>query len=58
MSQIGIVEEGPDEARVAATPATVKTLLGLGYDVAVAAGAGARASYPDDAYAEAGANSN
>jgi len=55
VTQIGIVEEGPDEARVAATPATVKTLRGLGYDVAVAAGAGSRASYPDDAYAEAGA---
>ncbi|MFD5226249.1 Re/Si-specific NAD(P)(+) transhydrogenase subunit alpha [Microbacterium sp. NPDC058342] len=55
MTQIGIVQEGPDEARVAATPATVRTLLGLGYEVAVEEGAGARSSYPDDAFADAGA---
>ncbi|MFD5215334.1 Re/Si-specific NAD(P)(+) transhydrogenase subunit alpha [Microbacterium sp. NPDC058345] len=55
MLQIGIVQEGPDEARVAATPDTVRTLLGLGYRVAVETGAGSRASYPDEAYREAGA---
>ncbi|WP_092203184.1 Re/Si-specific NAD(P)(+) transhydrogenase subunit alpha [Blastococcus tunisiensis] len=43
------------ETRVAATPATVGKLIGLGYDVVVEAGAGAAASFPDDAYAAAGA---
>jgi NAD(P) transhydrogenase alpha subunit len=57
---IGIPREssagpGPRETRVAATPATVRQLLGLGYDVLVEAGAGAAASFPDDAYAGAGA---
>ncbi|WP_193597074.1 Re/Si-specific NAD(P)(+) transhydrogenase subunit alpha [Microbacterium sp. YJN-G] len=55
MTQIGIVREGPDEARVAATPDTVQTLLKLGYEVAVEQGAGARSSYPDDEYRDAGA---
>src|SRR5690606_5475914 len=55
MTQIGIVREGPGEARVAATPATVQTLVKLGYEVAVEAGAGARSSYPDEGYREAGA---
>ncbi|NLF05177.1 MAG: Re/Si-specific NAD(P)(+) transhydrogenase subunit alpha, partial [Actinomycetales bacterium] len=40
---------------VAATPTTVAQLHKLGYDVVVETGAGAQASYPDDAYAEAGA---
>lgn len=53
---IGIPREtGARETRVAATPATVGRLLRLGYEVAVEAGAGARASFPDEAYAEAGA---
>src|SRR4051812_7140622 len=43
------------ETRVAATPATVGKLLSLGYDVVVEAGAGAAASFPDEAYAAAGA---
>jgi NAD(P) transhydrogenase subunit alpha len=43
------------ETRVAATPATVAKLLALGYDVVIEAGAGAAASFPDEAYAEAGA---
>ncbi|UNK71308.1 Re/Si-specific NAD(P)(+) transhydrogenase subunit alpha [Microbacterium sp. H1-D42] len=55
MTQIGIVREGPDEARVAATPATVQTLRKLGYEVAVETGAGARSSYPDEEYRQAGA---
>ena len=33
MSQIGIVQEGPGEARVAAAPTTVQTLRALGYEV-------------------------
>ncbi|MCG6567975.1 Re/Si-specific NAD(P)(+) transhydrogenase subunit alpha [Tessaracoccus sp. ZS01] len=51
---IGIPNEAP-EARVAATPSTVTHLARLGYEVAVEAGAGARASFPDHAFAEAGA---
>lgn len=56
MTQIGIVREGPDEARVAATPATVHTLKNLGYTVAVETGAGERSSYPDEEYRQAGAD--
>jgi NAD(P) transhydrogenase subunit alpha len=40
---------------VAATPVTVRQLTGLGYAVVVEAGAGRAASFPDDAYVEAGA---
>jgi NAD(P) transhydrogenase subunit alpha len=43
------------ETRVAATPATVTKLVGLGYDVVVETGAGLASSFPDEAYAEAGA---
>jgi NAD(P) transhydrogenase subunit alpha len=43
------------ETRVAATPATVGKLIALGYDVVVETGAGAAASFPDEAYADAGA---
>src|SRR5215213_1097345 len=43
------------ETRVAATPATVTKLLALGYQVLVEAGAGQGSSFPDEAYAEAGA---
>ncbi|MDQ2623775.1 MAG: Re/Si-specific NAD(P)(+) transhydrogenase subunit alpha, partial [Actinomycetota bacterium] len=54
--RIGIPrEERKGERLVAATPATVAQLHKLGYEVVVEAGAGARASYPDEAYAEAGA---
>ncbi|WP_082462290.1 Re/Si-specific NAD(P)(+) transhydrogenase subunit alpha [Agromyces sp. Leaf222] len=55
MSRIGIVTEHSPETRVAATPATVKQLVALGYVVSVEAGAGARSSFPDEAYLEAGA---
>ncbi len=55
MTRIGIVAEGPGESRVAATPNTVPKLIALGYDVVVEAGAGAASSFPDAAYAEAGA---
>ena len=48
-------ESTPGEARVAATPATVKQLIALGYDVLVQAGAGERAGFTDAAYAAAGA---
>ena len=54
--RIGIPrEERAGERLVAATPTTVAQLHKLGYDVVVEAGAGVLASYPDDAYAEAGA---
>ena len=54
--QIGVPRESrPRETRVAATPKTVGQLVGLGYDVAVERGAGAPASFSDEAYAAAGA---
>ncbi|MGR2752334.1 Re/Si-specific NAD(P)(+) transhydrogenase subunit alpha [Agromyces arachidis] len=55
MTRIGVVTEQGSETRVAATPATVKQLVGLGYEVVVQSGAGARSSFPDDAYVDAGA---
>ena len=53
---IGVVRESqPGETRVAATPATVKQLLQLGYEVVVEAGAGNRADFPDQGFVDAGA---
>ncbi len=53
---IGVLKERrPGETRVAATPATVTQLRSLGYDVVVEPGAGAASSFPDAAYADAGA---
>ncbi len=53
---VGVPQESlPGETRVAATPATVKQLVGLGYEVAIETGAGTASSFSDDAYAEAGA---
>ena len=49
-------ERRPAETRVAATPETVKKLIGLGLTVAVEAGAGLTAGITDAAYAEAGAS--
>ena len=43
------------ETRVAATPETVKRLIGLGLTVAIEAGAGAEAAIPDAEFAAAGA---
>ena len=48
-------ESAPAETRVAATPDTVKKIIGLGHSVAVQTGAGESASYPDAAYKSAGA---
>lgn len=48
-------ESAPGEIRVAATPETVKKIVGLGHTVSVQTGAGAAASYPDDLYKAAGA---
>jgi NAD(P) transhydrogenase subunit alpha len=54
--RIGVTSESRDgETRVSATPTTVAQLQTLGYEVIVEAGAGARASFADDAYAGAGA---
>ncbi|SDJ46040.1 NAD(P) transhydrogenase subunit alpha [Frankineae bacterium MT45] len=53
---IGVVKESAaGETRVAATPTTVKQLLGLGYTVSVETGAGEGSSFPDNAYSEVGA---
>jgi H+-translocating NAD(P) transhydrogenase subunit alpha len=49
-------ERAPGEARVAATPETVKKFVALGAEVAVEAGAGAGASIPDADFAAAGAS--
>jgi NAD(P) transhydrogenase subunit alpha len=48
-------ERRPHEKRVAATPDTVKKLIGLGAEVVVEAGAGMASATPDDQYAAAGA---
>src|SRR5215211_3513043 len=48
-------ETDPMETRVAATPETVKKYKALGADVAVQAGAGAKAGVPDAEYEAAGA---
>jgi NAD(P) transhydrogenase subunit alpha len=52
---IGVTREPAGETRVAATPATAKQLIGLGYEVVIEAGAGALSAFADAAYAEAGA---
>ncbi len=54
--KIAVLRETADaENRVAATPETIKKLIGLGAELAIEAGAGAGASIADAAYAEAGA---
>jgi NAD(P) transhydrogenase subunit alpha len=54
--RIGVLRESaPGETRVAATPETVKKIVGLGHTVVVQAGAGANASAPDDLFKAAGA---
>lgn len=54
--KIAVLKESrPLEARVAATPESVKKLLALGASVAVEKGAGLAAAYPDEAYVAAGA---
>ncbi|WP_371494478.1 Re/Si-specific NAD(P)(+) transhydrogenase subunit alpha [Kitasatospora sp. NBC_00374] len=55
--RIGVVAESTSgETRVAATPATVRQLLGLGYEVVVESEAGAASGFTDGAYTEAGAS--
>lgn len=54
--RIGVVaESAPGETRVAATPSTVRQLLGLGYQVVVESGAGAASGFGDQTYLDAGA---
>lgn len=53
--RIGIPKEPAGQPLVSATPDTVGKLVKLGYEVVVETGAGARASYPDQLYREAGA---
>lgn len=54
--RIAILKETEkNEKRVAATPDTVKKLVAMGAHVAIEKEAGLNASYPDDAYAQAGA---
>ena len=48
-------EVDPAEGRVAASPETVKRLVGLGLDVVVEAGAGADSRIPDEEFAKVGA---
>ena len=53
---IGVIrEQSPGETRVAATPATVKQLAKLGYEVVVETGAGELSSFTDQAFVDAGA---
>ena len=53
--RIAVPAETGDEPRVAATPETVKKLLGLGATVAVESGAGTASGITDAAFAAAGA---
>lgn len=48
-------ETDPGETRVAATPETVRKFVGLGVEVAIEHGAGAKSGFPDGEYASAGA---
>ena len=53
--RIGVPKENYEgERRVATTPEVAAQLIKLGYDVSVESGAGAAASFSDDAYREAG----
>ncbi|EEZ3329220.1 NAD(P)(+) transhydrogenase (Re/Si-specific) subunit alpha, partial [Escherichia coli] len=54
--QIGVpLETQAGETRVAATPETVKKLIGQGHQVVIQSGAGVSASQPDAAYEAVGA---
>ena len=48
-------ERRPGETRVAATPETVKKLVGLGHTITIESGAGTVAGFPDSAFTDAGA---
>jgi NAD(P) transhydrogenase subunit alpha len=54
--RVGVAREtAPGERRVALVPESVAKLVAAGFDVVVEPGAGDAASFPDDAYREAGA---
>ncbi|WP_369393306.1 Re/Si-specific NAD(P)(+) transhydrogenase subunit alpha [Streptomyces sp. CG1] len=54
--RVGVVAESVSgETRVAATPMTVRQLLGLGYEVVVESDAGAASGFSDQVYDDAGA---
>src|SRR5437763_14773734 len=54
--RVGVAREtAPGERRVALVPETAAKLAAAGFEIVVEPGAGAAASFPDDAYAEAGA---
>ena len=55
MVTIAVTAEPADEPRVAVSPETVKKLVGLGAQVKVEAGAGARSRFSDEALRAAGA---
>ena len=53
--RIGIPKERrPQERRVAASPDTVKRLVGMGHEVVIETGAGTGAAFPDAAYTAVG----
>jgi NAD(P) transhydrogenase subunit alpha len=55
--RVGVAREtAPGERRVALVPETVAKLAAAGFEIVVEPGAGAAASFPDEAYAEAGAS--
>ena len=55
--RIGVpLETRPGETRVAATPETVKKLIGQGHTVVIQKGAGVQASQPDSAFEAVGAS--
>src|SRR2546429_1947472 len=54
--RVGVAREtAPGERRVALVPETAGKLAAAGFDVVVEPGAGEAASFPDEAYREAGA---
>ena len=54
--RVGIPRETTEgERRVALVPETVGKLAASGFELVVESGAGAAASFPDDAYTQAGA---
>src|SRR6478752_1259001 len=53
--RVGVAREtAPGERRVALVPETVGKLTAAGFEVTVEPGAGEAASFPDDAYVQAG----
>ncbi len=54
--RVGVPKElEPDERRVALVPETASRLVAAGFEIAVERGAGTAASFPDEAYSDAGA---